>query len=169
MTDNLAWGPRYHSRPTVIPELLAAAAAKSLQSCPTLWDPTDGSPPGSAVSGILQARTWCGLPFASPMHESEKWKWSRSVMSNLATPWTAAHQAPPSWDFPGKSTGVGCHCLLHFGLYSPWNSPGQNIGVGSLSLLQGIFPTQELNWGLLHCRRILYQQSYHGIMVELNC
>ena len=46
--------------------------------------------------------------------------------------------------------------------YSPWNSPGQNTGVGSLSLLQGIFPTQELNQGLLHCRQILYQLSYQG-------
>ena len=43
-----------------------------------------------------------------------------------------------------------------------WSSPGQNTGVGSLSLLQGIFPTQELNWGLLHCRQILYQLSYQG-------
>ena len=47
-------------------------------------------------------------------------------------------------------------------LYSPWNSPDQNTGVGSLSLLQGIFPTQELNPGLLHCRRILYQLSHKG-------
>ena len=50
---------------------------------------------------------------------------------------------------------------LH-GLYSPWNSPGQNTGVGSLSLLQGIFPTQRLNPGLLHCRQILYQLSHKG-------
>ena len=49
------------------------------------------------------------------------------------------------------------------GLYSPWNSPGQNTGVGSLSLLQGIFPTQEeSNRGFLHCRWILYQQNYQG-------
>ena len=52
--------------------------------------------------------------------------------------------------------------LRPHGLYSPWNSPGQNTGVGSLSLLQGIFPTQELNLGPLHCRRILYQLSYQG-------
>ena len=45
---------------------------------------------------------------------------------------------------------------------SPWNSRGQNTGMGSLSLLHGIFPTQELNWGLLHCRWILYQLSYQG-------
>ena len=50
----------------------AAAAAKSLQSCPTLWDPIDGIPPGSPVPGILKARTRSGLPFPSPMHESEK-------------------------------------------------------------------------------------------------
>ena len=46
--------------------------------------------------------------------------------------------------------------------YSPWNSPGQNTGVGSLSLLQGIFPTQESNPGLEHCRGILYQVSHKG-------
>ena len=47
-------------------------------------------------------------------------------------------------------------------LYSPWNSPGQNTGVGSLSLLQGVFPTQESNPGLPHCRWILYQLSHKG-------
>ena len=52
--------------------------------------------------------------------------------------------------------------LWPHGLYSPWNSPGQNTGVGSLSLFQGIFPTQELNWDLLLCRQILYQLNYWG-------
>ena len=52
--------------------MMAAAAAKSCQLCPTLCDPIDSSPPGSPVSGILQARTWSGLPFPSPMHESKK-------------------------------------------------------------------------------------------------
>ena len=89
------------------------AAAKSLQSCPTLCDPRDGSPPGPPVPGILQARTleWVAISF------SNSWKWKVKVKSLshvqlLATPWTAAHQAPLPWDFPGKSTGVGCHCLL---------------------------------------------------------
>ena len=50
----------------------AAAAAKSLQSCPTLCDPTDGSPPGSAVPGFSRQEHWSGLPFSSPVHESEK-------------------------------------------------------------------------------------------------
>ena len=52
--------------------------------------------------------------------------------------------------------------LQPHGLYSPWNSLRQNTGVGSLSLLQGIFPTQGSNPGLLPCRQILYQLSYHG-------
>ena len=59
-----------------------AAAAKLLQSCPTLCDPIDGSPPGSPVPGFSRQEHWSGLPFPSPMHESEKWKWSRSVMSD---------------------------------------------------------------------------------------
>ena len=75
----------------------AAAAAKSLQSCPTLCDPIDGSPPGSPDPGILQARTleWVVISF------SHAWKWKVKVRSLsrvrlLVTPWTAAHQAPPS-------------------------------------------------------------------------
>ena len=74
----------------------AAAAAKSLQSCPTLCNPID-SPPGSPVPGILQARTleWVAIPF------SNEWKWNVKVkllsrVRLLATPWTAAYQAPPS-------------------------------------------------------------------------
>ena len=91
----------------------AAAAAKSLQSCPTLCDPIDGSPPGSPIPGILQARTLEWLPFPSPMQESAKWKWSCSVVSDCVRP----HGPQPTrllhpWDFPGKSTGVGCHSLL---------------------------------------------------------
>ena len=78
----------------------AAAAAKSLRSCPTLCDPIDASPPGSPVPGILQARTpeWVAISF------SNAWKWKVKVKSLsrvrlLVTPWTAAHQAPPSMGF----------------------------------------------------------------------
>ena len=78
----------------------ATAAAKSLQLCPTLCDPRDSSPPGSPVPGILQARTleWVAISF------SDAWKWKVKVKSLsrvrlLATPWTAAHQAPPSIGF----------------------------------------------------------------------
>ena len=61
-----------------------------------------------------------------------------------------------------ESGSVVSESLRPHGLYSPRNSPGQNTGVGSLSLLQGIFPTQGLNPGLPHCRRIFYQLSHQG-------
>ena len=61
-----------------------------------------------------------------------------------------------------ENCSVVSDSLLPHELYSPWNSPGQNTGVGSLSLLQGTFPTQGLNPGLLHCRRILYLLSHQG-------
>ena len=61
-----------------------------------------------------------------------------------------------------ESLSVVSDSLQPHGLYSLWNSPGQNTGVGSLSLLQGIFPTQGSNPGLLHCRQILYQLSHKG-------
>ena len=64
--------------------------------------------------------------------------------------------------YESESRSVVSDSLQPHGLYSPWNSPGQNTGVGSLSLLQWIFPTQELNQGLLHCRQILHQLSYQG-------
>ena len=91
----------------------AKSAAKSLQSCPTLCNPIDGSPPGSAIPGILQARTleWVAISFSSAWKRKVKVK-SLSRVQLLATPWTAAYQAPLSMDFPGKSTGMGCHCLL---------------------------------------------------------
>ena len=82
------------------PAAAAAAATKSLQSCPTLCDPTVGSPPGSPVPGILQARTleWVAVSF------SNAWKWKVKVKSlspvwHSATPWTAAFQAPPFMGF----------------------------------------------------------------------
>ena len=62
----------------------------------------------------------------------------------------------------GGSRSVVSDSLWSHGLYNSWNSPVQNTGVGSLSLLQGIFPTQRLNQGLLHCKQILYQPSHKG-------
>ena len=75
----------------------AAADAKSLQSCPTLCDPIDGSPPGSPVPGILQARTleWVAISFSNAWKCKGKVK-SLSRVRLLATPWTVAYQAPPS-------------------------------------------------------------------------
>ena len=78
----------------------AAAAAESLQSCPTLCDPIDGSPPGSPVPGILQARTpeWVAISFSN----AGKWKVKVKLLSRVrlfATPWTAAYQAPLTMGF----------------------------------------------------------------------
>ena len=61
-----------------------------------------------------------------------------------------------------ESCSVVSDSLWPHGLYNPWNSPGQNTGVGSYSLLQGTFPTQGLNPGVLHCRQICYQLSHQG-------
>ena len=78
----------------------AAATAKSRQSCPTLCDPIDGSPPGSSVPGVLQPRIleWVAISF------SNEWKWKVKVKSLscvwlFSTPWTVAYQAPPSMGF----------------------------------------------------------------------
>ena len=93
-----------------------AAAAKSLQSCPTPCDPVDGSPPGSPVPGILQARTleWAVISF------SNAWKWKVKVKSLsrvrlLETPRTAAHQAPPSMGFSRQEywSGVPLPSLIY--------------------------------------------------------
>ena len=104
----------------------AAAAAKSLQSCSTLCDPIDGSPPGSPVPGILQGRTleWVAISF------SNAWKWkvkvkSLSCVQLFGTPWTAAYQAPPSMGFSRQEYSrdiliilslLEVHCMfsLHF-------------------------------------------------------
>ena len=98
--DKDNWQRQMSSVSTEVGLVAAAAAAKSLQSCPTLYDPRDGSPPGSPVSGILQARTleWVAISF------SNAWKWKVKLKSFghvrlLATPWTAAYQAPPSMGF----------------------------------------------------------------------
>ena len=91
------------------------SAAKSLQSCPTLCDPIDGSPPGSPVPGILKARTleWVAISF------SNAWEWKVKVkllsrVRLLATPWTVAHQAPPSMGFSRQEywSGVPLHVTL---------------------------------------------------------
>ena len=89
-------------------------AAKSLQSCPTLCDPIDDSPPGSAVPGILQARTleWVAISF------SNAWKWKVKVKSLshvwlLATPWTTAYQAPLSMGFSRREYWSGVPYTIH--------------------------------------------------------
>ena len=102
------------------------------QLCPTLCDPVDYSPLGSLSMGFSRQEYWSRL------------------------------SCPPPGDLPNPGTEAKSLALQADSLLS--EPPGQpkNTGVGSLSLLQKIFPTQELNWFLLHCRWILYQLSYQG-------
>ena len=124
------WVTRYSTQITLcspssfpVPAVAAAAAAaKLLQSCPTLSDPID--PPGSPIPGILQARTleWVAIFF------SNAWKWKVKVKSFSRVRLFVTHGLQPTrllhpWDFPGKSTGVGCHCLLRDHLSRPYLIP----------------------------------------------
>ena len=91
--------------------------------------------------GFSRPEQWSGLPFPSPMHESEKWKWSRSVASDSQRP----HGLQPTrllgpWDFPGKSTGMGCHCLSRVLLWDPID--GNTVR----SSVPGIFQARILEW-----------------------
>ena len=130
----------------------AAAAAKSLQSCPTLWDPINGSPPGSTIPGILQAGAleWAAISF------SRAWKWkvkvkSLSLVGLFSTPWTAAYQAPPSVGFSRQEHWSGV----------PWPSPSSRLGGHKVPFLptskllsscaQGLLP-KSTNPCLLLCR-----------------
>ena len=137
--------------------------SKSLQSYLTLWDPRDCSPPGSSVHGIFQARILSGLPCPPPgdwliqgsnlclLH----FRCILCCLSNLGSPVyemkvkVKVTQLCPTLCDPMDYT---VHGILQ----------ARITGVGSLSLLQGIFPIQGSNPGLLHCRRILYQLSHKG-------
>ena len=138
---------------------------ESFQLCLTLYDPMDGSRPGSSVHGIHQGRKleWVMVPSSKGSSQPRDWTHASYTCllhsqadslplkqpaggglvskscPNLATPWTVVARLLCPWDCPGKNAEAGCHFLL-----------------------QGIFPTQELNLGLLHCRQILHQLSYKG-------
>ena len=119
----------------------AAAAAKSLQSCLTLCNPTDGSPPGSPVPGILQARTlgWVVISFSN----AGKWKVKVKSLSRVrlfTTPWTAAHQAPPSMGFSRQEYWSGVSSP------SPCQTSGQNSS--DSRRLDHALPSPHLPWAL---------------------
>ena len=123
----------------------AAAAAKLLQSCPTLCDPRDGSPPGSAVPGILQERTmeWVAISF------SNAWKWKVKVNSLshvwlFSTLWTAAYQAPPSMGFSRQKYWSGV----------PLPSPTNGY---SLTYYQCVFNGKNL------CFTLSLTSHFHGM------
>ena len=135
-----------------------AIAAKSIQSCPTLYDPIDDSPLGSPILGILQATTleWVAISF------SNAWKWKVKLKSLshvwlCATPETAAYQALRPWDSPGKNTGVGCHFLLQCMKVKSESEVARSCPTLSdpmdcsppASSVHGIFQARVLEWGAI--------------------
>ena len=111
----------------------AAAAAKSLQSCPTLYHPIDAAHQALPSLGFSGQEHCSGLPFPSPMHESEKWKWSRSIrvcyflsrVPFFVTPWTVASQAPLSMEVPRQEPSSGLAIFFSRGSswHTDWNLP----------------------------------------------
>ena len=99
--------------------LLLLSRFSRVRLCATPQTAAHQAPPSL---GFSRQEHWSGLPFPSPMHESEKWKWSRSVVSDSSRP----HGLQPTrllqpWDFPGKSSGVGCHKVkLLLAVFSLW-------------------------------------------------
>ena len=98
--------------------------------------------------GFSRQEHWSGLPFPSPMHKSEKWKWSYSVMSDSSRP----HGLQPTrllrpWDFPGKSNGVGCHCLFRRRFY--WHLNSRET---PLNILQ--CTCQPPQWSTILCKNV---------------
>ena len=99
--------------------------------------------------GFSRQEHWSGLPFPSSVHESEKWKWGHSVLSDSSRP----HGLQPTrllrpWDFPGKSTGMGCHCLLRLQGHRQWQSedwlfPGHLLLKTSLTNLMWGFRSNQ--------------------------
>ena len=107
--QTLAISPKW-KRNVLLLLLLLLSHFSRVRFCATPQTAAQQAPPSL---GFSRQEHWSGLPFPSLMHESEKWKWSRSVVSNPQRP----HGLQPTrllrpWDFPGKSTEVGCHCLL---------------------------------------------------------
>ena len=114
------------------PQVTVYMRVKLLQSCLTHCDSKDRSLSSSSVHGIIQAINWSGLP------------------------------CPPPGDIPNPGIEPRSPTLQADSVPSEPTRKPKNTAVGSLSLLQGIFPTQKSNQGLLHCRRILYQLNYQG-------
>ena len=112
----------------------------------------------------------------TPIHTDNIWTASHQTIEETvcvecidSIPAAYIHEAPQNqhgatYESESEIRSVVSDSLWPHGLYSLWNSSGQDTGVGSLSLLQGIFPTQGSNPGLPHCRQILYQLSHRGSM-----
>ena len=116
------------------------------------------------------------------LHHAQPWTWFSDRKKQVLAGWRTLgrpSQSSHAWTnkfikhyvqlvIASESRSLLSDWLQPQGLYSPWDSPGQNTGVGSLTLFQGIFPTQGSNLGLRHCRWILYQLSHQGSLPKRN-
>ena len=129
------------------------------QSCLTLSDARDYT-----IHGILQASIleWVAFPFSRGSSQPRNQTGSPALQADFLP--TEKKKKPEEFS---ESCSVVSDSSQPHGLQSPWNYTGQYPGVGSLSLLQGIFPTQGSNSGLPHCRWILYQLSHKGSPKQL--
>ena len=151
----------------------AAAAAKSPQSCPTLCDPIDGSPPDYAVPGIIQARTleWVAISF------SNAWKWKVKVKSlsrvqPLATPWSAAYQAPPSMGFFRQEYLAGVKSVFSPLPPSLWLPYKKKLFTNCLHIIGNRNTSNEMLhyscWGLTLRNVVLFWKNCKRIPVKTN-
>ena len=137
---------------------------KSHSVVPYSLRPHGLSLPGFSVHGIFQASIleWVAISFS----RGSSGPWDQTLVSctsgRFFTDWSMREAQKPNFLFFKIAQSCPAPCDPMDYIYSPWNSLGHNTGGGSLSLLQGIFPTQGLNPGLPHCRWILYQLSHKG-------
>ena len=140
-----------------------AAAAKLLQSCLPLCDPIDGSPPSSLIPAILQARTleWVAISF------SNAWKWKVEVKCSVMSDSQQPHGLKPArllhpWDFPDKSAGVGCHCLLYNGLWVIDNWVEIWGVIGDVVRLGNVFSCMEWHSEMTYDLGFASSRDWHG-------
>ena len=142
--------------------LLLLTRVSRVRLCVTPWTAAHQAPPSL---GFSRQEHWSGLPFHSPMHKSEKWKWSHSVMSDSSQlHGLQPTRLPHPWDFPGKHTGVGCHCLLWNGLMddSKFSEPGVRISGFRCWTPVSIFATlSSRTSGISSVKHLLSSGSYY--------
>ena len=126
----------------------------------TLWIVAHQAP---LSMGLSRQEYWSGLPFPPPGDLPDPGIKPRSPKSPTLAGGFFTTEPPGKPQSDSESLSIVSHSLRPHGLSSPWNAPGQNTGVGSLSLLQGIFPTQGSNPGLPHCKHIFYQLSHQAL------
>ena len=128
--------------------------------------------------GFSRQEHWSGLPFPSPMHESEKWKWSCSVISDSVWP----HRRQPTrlpcpWDSPDKNTGVGCHFLLQCMKVKSESEVAQSCPTlrdptdcsPPGSSIHGIFQARVLEWGAIaFSKALLFYYYYYFLLATMT-